>query len=214
MTRSARKNTQLKRDPEQHARLGNSTAAFVYLLPCRDEDILKVGFSRDPLVRLQTLHARYFDFFDLDRALLVGTESVRDARRLESELAQAAEEHNAPAPLLVPPLAGGHTEWYRGAYALLSEHARNAAAADGFALHQPLRSWLCERMKSRVRDLYEFTTHRLRFIEYARVDAALATAAEAQLRNLLDGFTALGISPSPHLPPDVLGWYQGQEPAA
>ena len=51
MIRGARKHTLSERDPEQHVRRCESANAFVYVLPCRDEDILKVGFSRDPLVR-------------------------------------------------------------------------------------------------------------------------------------------------------------------
>jgi hypothetical protein len=30
---------------------------------------------------------------------------------------------------------------------------------------------------------------------------------------LLDAFTAFDISLIPHLPPEVLAWYQGREPA-
>ena len=60
--------------------------AFACLLPCRQEDIAKIGFSRDPLIRVHTLHRRYFEFFDLDRAVLVAPDQVRDARRIEPPL--------------------------------------------------------------------------------------------------------------------------------
>jgi len=51
----------------------------VYVLPCQHDDILKLGFSRDPLLRMQTLHQRYFDFFDLDAALKDPDPAIRAA---------------------------------------------------------------------------------------------------------------------------------------
>jgi Meiotically Up-regulated Gene 113 (MUG113) protein len=74
---------------------------YVYICPCAWEDHCKIGFSRDPLSRIQSLHRRWFEFFDLDQAVLVETESVRDARDLELELRRPLASHNAPAPLTV-----------------------------------------------------------------------------------------------------------------
>jgi hypothetical protein len=47
-----------------YPRFASRGKAYVYVLPCRDEDLLKVGFSRDPFTRFSTLHRRFFDFFD------------------------------------------------------------------------------------------------------------------------------------------------------
>src|SRR5688572_27713655 len=91
--------------------MGSTGRAFAYVLPCRHEDILKVGFSRDPLDRLQTLHPRYFEFFDIDQGLLIETDRVPDARSIESFLKAQLQEHQAPAPLVIPRSAAGHTEW-------------------------------------------------------------------------------------------------------
>src|SRR5437868_1685767 len=96
---------------------------FVYVLPCTYEDILKLGFSRDPLDRMQALHPRWFEFFELDQAFLIETETVRDARDVELGLAGVVAEHNAPAPLVIRREAAGHSEWYRGAHAILSRTA-------------------------------------------------------------------------------------------
>ncbi len=208
MMRGAKKHALAQRDPEHHVRTCDSIEVFVYILPCRHEDILKVGFSRDPLGRMHTLHARYFEFFDMDRALLVGTESVREARRLERELFEAAELHSAPAPLLIRAAAGGHTEWYRGAYSLLWESARDKAAAAGFAVHLPLRPWLREQMRRRAEGLYESTTHMLRAIESARAYGMAATTLETGLRDLLESFAAADLDIGRHTPVEVLGWYQ------
>ena len=211
--KGARKHTLAARDPEQHIRRCAATAAFVYVLPCRDEDILKVGFSRDPLVRMQTLHARYFEFFDLDRVVLVGTESVGDARRLESELFALAELHRAPGPLRVAAAAGGHTEWFRGAYPLLSAAAAHRAAAGGYRLHMPAGEWLRARLDRHADTLYESSTHLLRAIEAARAYGQVATSVEAQLRDLLDACAALDLEVAHRIPQAVLSWYRPNERA-
>lgn len=212
--KGARKYTLAARDPEQHIRMCAATAAFVYVLPCCDEDILKVGFSRDPLVRMQTLHPRYFEFFDLERAVLVGTEGVNDARRLESELFAVAELHRAPGPLSITAAAGGHTEWFRGAYPLLCAAVAHRAAAGGYTLHMPAGEWLRARLDRQADTLYESSTHLLRAIDTARAYGEVATALQAQLRNLLDACAALGLEVAHRIPPAVLSWYRANERAA
>jgi hypothetical protein len=209
--KGARKYTLAARDPEQQVRRCAATAAFVYVLPCCNEDILKVGFSRDPLVRLQTLHPRYFEFFDLDRAVLVGTETVGDARGLERELFAVAELHRAPGPLRVAAAAGGHTEWFRGAYPLLYEAVVRKAAAAGYTLHMPAGAWLRARLERQADTLYESSTHLLRSIQTARAYGEVATALEVQLRNLLDACSALGLEVAHRIPPAVLSWYRRNE---
>ena len=47
-----------------------SGRSYVYLLPCRDADLAKIGYSRSPLQRFQTLHPRWFEYFDLDGGAL------------------------------------------------------------------------------------------------------------------------------------------------
>jgi hypothetical protein len=46
-------------DEAGYPRIAQSGRSFVYLLPSRDEDVLKFGFSCDPLQRLQALHRRF-----------------------------------------------------------------------------------------------------------------------------------------------------------
>jgi hypothetical protein len=70
-----------RRDPA--GRTQSRGRCHLYVLPVVVEDLLKLGFSRDPLARLQQLHPRWYEQFDLDRAFTVETESVPDARRLE-----------------------------------------------------------------------------------------------------------------------------------
>ncbi len=55
-------------DPREPGNRGPSRGrCYLYVLPCAYEDLLKLGFSRDPLDRMQALHPRWFEFFDLDR---------------------------------------------------------------------------------------------------------------------------------------------------
>ena len=74
--------------------------------------------TRGPLVRMQTLHPRYFEFFDLDRALSGrhGERGLMPARSRPSSSGRRTAQRARTT--LVSAAAGGHTEWYRGAYAL------------------------------------------------------------------------------------------------
>jgi len=194
-----------RRDP---ATRGTSSRGpcHLYVLPCAGEDLLKLGFSRDPLARMQQLHPRWFAFFDLDRALSVETESVPDARKLELQQRRLLQAHNAPAPLTVREDAGGKREWYRGAYAQLADAAlalRNA----GHVVHVPLRGWLRHALEQRADLLFSWTTAML------DVDA-LASPGEwtppshRTVRDGLDAYDALGIDLAPWLPPAVLDWHR------
>ncbi len=147
-------------------RFASRGRAFVYVLPCRDEDLLKVGFSRDPLQRMQTLHARFFDFFDLDRAFLIATDHVRDARRIEREFLTAFADRRSPAPLVVPDAAAGYTEWHRGAYADALALAESIGAKDGFVVYAPLRAWLRDVFDERGALLFAWSSKMLEAIEY------------------------------------------------
>jgi T5orf172 domain len=170
--------------------------------------MLKLGFSRDPLLRMQTLHQRYFDFFDIERAFLIETDLVRDARRIERELAERISAHRAPAPLVVPAVAGGHTEWYRGAYSHLLDAAERLRSIQGYALRLSLRPWLSERLKQHVELLYEWVSRMVDEIDMARTNGIAVERQEATLRNALDAFSALGIPLSGRIPENVLQWYE------
>lgn len=174
------------------------------------EDHCKLGFSRDPLSRMQALHRRWFEFFDLDRALLVETETVRDARDLELELRRPLAVHNAPAPLTVRREAAGHTEWFRGASSQL-EQAAIALQRRGHVVHAPLRPWLRAALLGRSDQLYAWTQAQL------PVDAleglAGPTPVQQLVRDVLDAHDALAIALEPLLPVEVHRWYRGPAPA-
>jgi hypothetical protein len=192
-------------------RFASRGRAFVYVLPCRDEDILKVGFSRDPLQRLYALHRRFFRFFDLDRALLIETDRVRDARRIERRFITTFAEHRAGAPLVVRDAAAGFTEWYRGAHADVDALARTIAADEGFALHAPLRSWLRDALAERATMLHSWSERLIDAIEYARanaIDARERIACERALGDTLDLLEELGIDTESLVAERAFSWYR------
>lgn len=194
-----------RRDPA--SRTLSRGRCFLYVLPwASHEDVLKLGFSRDPLERVQSLHPRYFDVFDLDRAFLVETETVRDARSLELSLRRTLVAHNAPAPLTVRRAAAGHTEWYRGAYAQLVEAGR-ALSTRGHVLHDPLRPWLRQSLLARSDRLFSWTQAMLGPEELESQDAT--TPNQCVVRDVLDACAALNIALEPVLPEAVMAWYRG-----
>ena len=191
-----------RRDPA--TRTLSRGRCFLYVLPCAYEDLLKLGFSRDPLQRLQALHPRYFEVFDLDRAFLVETETVADARALELGLRRRLTAHNAPAPLIVRRAAAGHTEWYRGAYQTLADAGRELSS-HGHVLHDPLRPWLRQALQARSDRLFSWAQAML---EVEDLHAAAITPAQQLMRDLLDAHAALDIGLEPLLPEAVLHWHR------
>ena len=180
---------------------------FVYVFPCAWEDHCKIGFSRDPLSRIQALHRRWFEFFDLDRAVLVETETVRDARDLELELRRPLLMHNAPAPLTVRKQAAGHTEWFSGASSQL-ERAIRLLEQRGHAVHAPMRTWLRSALLTRSDRLYAWTQTQLSLDE---LDGSAGPAPTQRIvRDTLDAYAALSIELEPLLAPEVIRWYRGR----
>lgn len=185
--------------------------AFAYLLPCRHEDIAKIGFSRDPLIRVHTLHRRYFEFFDLDRAVLVETDKVRDARRIERRLITDFCDYHAPAPLVIPDTAGGRTEWYRGAFPDMRQALHVLAESDALQLHDPMSGWLRARIASVTERLHGWAAHMHEAIEYAQhnlPDDREAKHLQGVLCDVLDAHVALGIDVETLVPADVRAWYR------
>ncbi len=189
---------------------------FVYVLPCRDEDLLKVGFSRDPLGRFRTLHPRFFDFFDLERGLLIEVDHLRDARRIERLFIDTFRADRSPAPLAVRRAAAGHTEWYRGIDVLVTDMARDVCVAEGFVLHSPLRPWLQDRFSGWADRLFQWSSQMLEMVEYDYFNPGAGTTGSGErrhervLREVLDAYAAFGIDLRAELPDAVSDWYQNE----
>jgi hypothetical protein len=183
--------------------------AFVYVFPCVHDDILKLGFSRQPLHRLQQLHPRYFDFFDLEQAFMIEADTVVEARQLEKQLGSSIALHNAPAPLVIARDAAGHTEWYRGAYAVLAEAAKSLSIVDGYRLHGPLRIWVTNELLQRRDLLFQWTNWMLEAIHEAQAhEAHAAKALESTLGNTLDAYAAVGLNIETEVSRAVLEWHR------
>jgi hypothetical protein len=197
-------------DDAIYPRFSSRGRTYVYVAPCRNEDILKVGFSRDPLDRFRTLHRRFFEFFDLDRGLLIHTDHLRDARRIERQFITTFAESRAPAPLVVRQSAAGYTEWFRGVSPQVDALARQVCAEQGFSLHAPLSSWLRERFGEWSELLFGWSLRMLEMIEYQHFNLPMdeqSDRAEAVLRNVLDAYVALDFDIAALLPGPVFDWY-------
>jgi hypothetical protein len=189
-------------------------SGFVYLFPLHGEDWLKVGISTDPLRRAREFSRRFFDLFDFDRVLLLETGSPRDAAAVERQLRGAFREHRAPMPLTVRTVAGGHTEWYRGAYPALSEALRNLEAA-GYTLHGPGREWFAATLHARRDELHDWSSQLLRQ-HFQDPDATpgepLPADAAALLLDNVEAYRHFGIGVREQLPAALQAWYDALPP--
>jgi T5orf172 domain len=204
----------LLEDETSYPRFASRGRTFVYVLPCRSEDILKVGFSRDPLDRFRTLHRRFFEFFDLDRGLLIDTDYLRDARRIERLFITTFAEQRAPAPLVVRKSAAGYTEWFRGVAPQADALARQLCDEQGFALHVPLTTWLRDRLDERAGWLFGWSARMFEALEYEYFNAPLDTGyglGESALRDTLDACAALGMDIQELVPAEVFHWYRSSD---
>lgn len=182
--------------------------SFVYMLPCRDQDLLKIGFSREPLVRFRTLHPRFFDYFDLQRGLLLEVDRVAQARAIERDVLQRHAQERSPAPLAVPDQAAGYTEWLRGVEPEVTARLREVAERDAYALHG-LRDWVRQMFDAQSDHLYDLSLKLLEAIEYEafNVPKELSThQAERSLAYVLDACAAVGIDMGARFPESVLAW--------
>lgn len=192
------------RDPAS-GRTPSRGRCYLYVAPCVHEDLLKLGYSRDPLERFQSLHRRWYELFDPCGIALVETDTVRDARDLELALKRELLEHNATAPLTVERVAGGHGEWYRGAADRLHRAVQHLRQ-QGHRVHAPAREWLRQSLLARAELLFAWTQAALSPDELEGRSGH--TAAQGVVRDALDAFPALGLDLEPWLPPDVLQWYR------
>ena len=191
-------------------RMAQRGRTFVYVLPCVGEDLIKVGFTQDPIQRFRSFHSRFFTLFDLEQGMLVEIGRLRDARRLERLLIERWPEHHAAAPLLVSDAAGGHTEWFRGIGEEVGPFVRRTAERYNYALHAPLSDWLRARFAERADQLYEWSQRLLEMIEWQVANMPPEARDPRYARALIDTLDAcrmVGMMLGDLLPPGVLAWY-------
>ncbi|WP_457017678.1 MULTISPECIES: GIY-YIG nuclease family protein [unclassified Luteimonas] len=179
-------------------------ACHLYILPLLNEDLVKLGISVDPLARVRAFAPRYYECFDLERSSLVGFDSVAEAQRRETGLHRQLRSWNAPQPLTVPLRAGGHTEWYRGASALLREEAERDLQL-GHRVHQPAGAWWRRRLQEERPLLFEWGEQCLRDLPS---DALPQTALWQGIVDVLDAWPALGLRVDDALPEPLAQAYR------
>ncbi len=179
----------------------------MYVLPHRGEEFLKLGFSRDPLARMQSLHPRYFEFFDIERAILIETPRVADARAVETALKRQLVEHRAPAPLDIRHDAGGETEWFRGAYDVIAATLASYSAM-GYGVVCDPRPRLAEMLHRQGAQTFEWASLQWRAINEG--DAFIVERATRTLTDALDAYRWFEIDSKEFVPTQVATWYASQ----
>jgi hypothetical protein len=173
---------------------------YVYVFPCVYEDYCKLGFTRDPLLRIQSFHSRWYEFFDLQRSLIAAAETERDARDLELRLRRPLAFHRAPAPLSIRSQAGGHTEWLRGVSIRLIQDFVTLGE-EGFSIEEDAHVWFKGQMARRADELFEWSSALMGLINLGD-NRAIRTMLDR-----LDGYRSFGLNLAAHLPEDVSEWY-------
>lgn len=170
---------------------------YLYVLPLAYEDILKLGIARDPFVRAIAYSRRYYEFFDLSRALLVEFDSRKEAQARETALHRHLRDWNALQPITVPSAAAGKTEWYRGAYATLRAEVENDRL-HGQKVHAPALPWWQERLLENRERLYEWLAM------LVRSEASSLTYDHRQLLyDVFDAYDQLGVSFADSMPEEA-----------
>lgn len=175
---------------------------YLYVLPTAYEDILKLGIAKDPFVRALAFSRRYYEFFDLSRAMLVEFDSRKEAQARETALHRHLDEWNAMQPITVRSAAAGKTEWYRGAYETLRAEIEKDKAV-GCVVHVPALPWWQARLRAEREKLYAWVIwltrdeastlsqdeRRQRLADvldaYEQLDVQLGEAVPAELRQVL-----------------------------
>jgi hypothetical protein len=177
--------------------------AFVYVVPARFEDILKIGFSREPSHRVRSFHPRYFEYFDLERGFVIAANDEKDARHIERGLALRFAEHRTHAPLVIEQAPGGTTEWYRGAYPLVLQVSTQLVTDGGYPPLSSLSNRIREELLREREHLFEHATAVLDTVEGLGRNEPQAVAIAAAFRNALDAFQAFEIPVADYLPDEI-----------
>lgn len=183
---------------------------FIYVLPCREQDTLKLGYARDPWTRMAAFHSRFHEFFALDRAALIETDRVRDARAIEKALKRQFASAADGAPLQVRERAGGKFEWFRGVHAQIMDELGAISVDLGYPLHTPLSGWLKRQWLQQFDHVIDWIVYEYEQIEawHFNADPALSMRREEALRNRLDAWQSIDLPLDQRLPDQVRAWYR------
>lgn len=174
--------------------------ASVYIIPARFEEILKIGFSREPAHRIRSFHTRYFEYFDLDRGFLITVNDEKDARHVERLLALQFADHRTRAPLVIEQAPGGYTEWYRSAYELALEASGQIVVEGGYPPLISAAALIREHLLREREHLFEHASALLDVIDGLGSGDLQALKIAAAFRDVLDAFVAFDIPVDEYLP--------------
>lgn len=168
---------------------------FVYLLPCRDEDTQKIGFARDPWLRMHAFHPRFYAFFDLDRGALIETDRVSEARSIETRLKVMFAMSKCVAPLMTRQRAGGKNEWFRGIDGAAMAALQGISESLGYPLHAPLAPWLRERWMQQAAVIRDWSRQQFEWLEalHFNADPSLGEPCAQRLHSALSAWDAIGL---------------------
>ncbi len=181
---------------------------YVYVFPCRERDSLKIGYARDPWIRLQAFHSRFHVFFDLDRAALLEVERVKEARHIESMLKSKFSSAADTAPLEVRERAGGKFEWFRGIHPEVIDELQSMSAQLGYPMCAPLDEWLGKQWTPHIPRLIDWIEYEFEQIEAWNFNAnpSLIAPRQRALRNRIDAWESIGLSIVERLPRRIRKW--------
>jgi hypothetical protein len=202
--------------PKNESPFANGNA-FSYVLPCYVEELLKIGFSTNPIRRFQAFHSRYYEVFDLERGFLIETDRVSEAREVERALMRDIAAHNAPAPTTIRPGAAGDTEWYRGVYAHAVEMGNALASRCGYVIRAPLRSWLQQQLANQASMLYEWSANAFAAIAAEGLDLRdddVALGLSRMVVDKVDAYGAMGLGVRAFVTTQFYDWYQSHSQIA
>ncbi|MGB0134528.1 hypothetical protein [Dokdonella sp.] len=182
---------------------------FVYLLPCREEDTQKIGFARDPWIRMRAFHPQFFALFDLQRGALIETDHVNEARAIEARLKSDFAAERCVAPLATRARAGGKHEWFRGIDSQAMVEMQAMSETLGYLFHTPLAPWFREAWMKQVAVIRDWSNQQFEWVEslHFNADPALAKARAIALRNQLAGWDAIGIPVQEIFEPRLWRWF-------
>ena len=198
----------MKHDEAPPWRMASRGRCFVYLLPCFEMDVAKIGFSTDPVSRMARLHHRYYRYFDLERAILLEVEHVREARVIEAALKLEFAGSAVPAPLAVASTAGGRYEWFAGAADAATGRLIEYSNQLGYPLHLSIAAWLREQWRDSSATLFDWSAQLLERAELVHFNAndGVANVYARRLHDVISLCNAIGLSLPDRFPESVLNW--------
>jgi hypothetical protein len=170
---------------------GEQAAWFVYLLPLLDCTAFKIGFSCNPLQRIYSFSNRYFERFNFDQAMLLCVTTCEEARAIETMLKRTLAKFRVDAPSWIPPVAGGHTEWFNAVYfPQAEERLGSLAQANDSAKIVKTSEYIAAALRQSAPSFEQWALHHAYRLRDDSVSVSLGYDARVTPKPLRDWFDA------------------------